>query len=34
VAVRITDLDTDLHRDTSKMCLGGGVHCPIASSYY
>ena len=23
----------DPHRDTSKMCLGGGVHCPSASSF-
>jgi len=24
---------TDLYRDTGKMCLGGGMHCPSASSY-
>jgi len=27
--MRIRDSD----RDTGKMCYGGGMHCPIASSY-
>jgi len=27
------DLDLDPYRDTGKMCLGGGMHCPSASSY-
>jgi len=30
VAIRITDLD----RDTGKTCLGGGMHCPGASSLF
>jgi len=30
VAIQITDLDP--YRNTSKMCLGGGMHCPSASS--
>ena len=38
MAIRIRDLDTDLdmdpdpYRDTDKTCLGGGMHCPSASS--
>jgi len=36
VAIRITDPDTDLDPDpygnTDKTCLGGGMHCPSASS--
>jgi len=36
VAIRIEDLDTDpdsdLYRDAGKPCLGGGMHCPSASS--
>ena len=34
VAIRITDPDTDpdTDRDTGKTCLGGGMHCPSASS--
>jgi len=24
----------DWYRDTGKTCLGGGMHCPSASSYY
>ena len=27
-----TDDDTDPDRDTGKTCLGGGLHCPTASS--
>jgi len=26
------DPDPDPYRDTSKTCLGGGMHCPNASS--
>jgi len=26
--------DPDPYRDTGKTCLGGGMHCPSASSYY
>jgi len=26
------DLDPDPYRETGKTCLGGGMHCPIASS--
>jgi len=26
-------MDPDPYRDTRKTCLGGGVHCPRASSY-
>ena len=26
------DPDPDLHHDTGKLCLGGGMHCPSASS--
>jgi len=26
------DLDPDPDRDTSNTCLGGGMHCPSASS--
>jgi len=26
--------DPDLDCDTGKMCFGGGMHCPSASSYY
>jgi len=35
VAIRITDpdADPDLYRDTGKICLGGGMHCPSASSF-
>ena len=37
VVIRITDLDedmdTDSYRDTGMTCLGGGMHCPFASSY-
>jgi len=35
VAIRFTDRDTDPYpyHDTSKMCLGGGMHCPSASSF-
>jgi len=25
--------DLDLDRDTGKTCLGGGMHCPNASSF-
>ena len=25
--------DQDPYRDTGKTCLGGGMHCPSASSY-
>jgi len=32
VAIRITDLDTYLESEFGKMCLGGGMHCPSASS--
>jgi len=34
VAIRISDTDTypDPDRDTGKTCLGGGIHCPSASS--
>jgi len=28
-----TDTDPDMNRDTDKTCLGGGMHCPSASSY-
>ena len=28
-----TDPDTCLYRDTGKTCLGGGMHCPSASSF-
>jgi len=31
LAIWITD--TDPYRDTGKTCLGGGMHCPSASSY-
>jgi len=40
VAIQITDPDTKLDPnpdpfcDTAKTCLGGGMHCPIASSFY
>jgi len=42
VAIRMTDADTepdmdpdpDPYRDTNKTCLGGGMHCPNASSCY
>jgi len=38
VAIRITDLDTDPDpdpdRDTGKTCLGGGMNCHSASSFY
>ena len=27
-----TDTDLDPYRDTGKTCLGGGMHCPSASS--
>ena len=27
-----TDLDPDPYHDTGKTCLGGGMHCPAASS--
>jgi len=37
VAIRITDLDTDPdpdpYRYTGKTYLGGGMHCPSASSF-
>ena len=34
----MTDLNTntddpDPYRDTGKTCLGGGMHCPSASSF-
>jgi len=34
MAIRITDPDTDPdpYRNTGKTCLGGGMHCPSASS--
>jgi len=32
VAIRIMDLEMDLHHDTGKTCLGGGMHSPCASS--
>jgi len=28
------DPDTDLYRDTGKTCLGRGMQCRSASSYY
>ena len=31
VAIQITDPDP--YRDADKTCLGGGMHCPSASSY-
>ena len=31
VAIRITDPDNP-YRNTGKTCLGGGMHCPSASS--
>jgi len=34
MAIRIADPDRDPYRDTGKTCLGGGMHCPSASSYY
>jgi len=34
VAIWITDADADPYRDTGKTCLGRGMHCPSASSYY
>ena len=36
VAIRITDPDTDTdpYRDTGKTCLGGGMHCHSASSFF
>jgi len=27
------DLDPDPYGDTGKTCLGGGTHCPSASSF-
>ena len=35
VAIRIGDpnTDPDPYRDTGKTCLGGGMHCPSASSF-
>jgi len=27
------DPDPDPYRDTGKTCLGGGMHCPSASSF-
>jgi len=26
------DTDPDADRDTGRMCLGGGIHCPSAAS--
>ena len=36
MAIRFTDPDTDPDpdRDTGKLCLGGGMHCPSASSCF
>jgi len=36
VAIRITDPDTDmdLYHDTGKTCLGRGMHCPSAFSFW
>ena len=36
LAIWVTDPDPDPYRDTGKTCLGGGMHCPRASSltYY
>jgi len=31
---RITDPDSDLYRRTGKTCLGTGMHCPSASSWF
>jgi len=31
---RITDLHPNTDRDTGKRCLGGGMHCHSASSYF
>jgi len=28
------DIDPDPYHDTGKMCLGGSMHCPSASSIY
>ena len=28
-----TDADPDPYRDTGKICLGEGMHCPSASSF-
>ena len=30
--IRLTDPDP--YHDTGKTCLGGGMHCPSASSYF
>jgi len=34
VSIQTTDLDTDPdpYSDTGKMCLGGGMHCPSATT--
>jgi len=32
MAIRVTYPDM-MYRDTGKTCLGGGMHCPIASSF-
>jgi len=34
VAIRIRNPDTERYRDTGKTCLGGGRHCPSASSFH
>jgi len=33
IQIHHTDLDPDTYHDTDKTCLGGGMHCPSASSF-